>query len=362
MPRRTYRKFAPRLISWLSKVGSAALILGLVGCASLQFYGQAIYGHFELQAARRPLSVVLNDPTTSPALRRKLSIAQAARQFASAGLGLPENGYRHYSDLGRPFVVWNVFAAPALSLELQHSCFLVVGCLDYRGYFSAAAAEGYARLLRTRGYDVFVGGVAAYSTLGWFNDPVLNTMVRWSDAVLVKTIFHELAHQQVYLNGDSTFNESFATAIAEYGLKRWQAEDPIARDIVDDTVHDREFVALLQRYRAALERLYASTATIAEKTARKTEILNALTRDYQQRKAQWGKVARYDAWMSSDLNNAKLGSIATYHDYVDAFTALLRCENENLFRFYAVVRELTKLSPTARQAKLRAADETCAAP
>ncbi len=285
-------------------------------------------------------------------MRRRLELAAAARRFASERLGLPNNeSYLHYADLKRPYVVWNVFAAPALSLNLHRSCFLFVGCLEYRGYYAEAAARRFAATLRLRGYDVYVGGVSAYSTLGWFDDPLLNTMLRWSDAELVKTIFHELAHQQFYVNGDSTFNESFATAVANYGLAAWRAEHPVA----DDTTHDDELVALLQRHRARLVQLYATAATDADKIAGKRDIFADLRRDYQALRSTWGAAPKYDAWMATDLNNAKLGSIATYHAYTQAFTVILRCVNGDLPRFYAAVREIAKRPEGARRQALEAA-------
>lgn len=334
----------------------------LAGCASLQYYGQAIRGHFGVLAARQPLAVLVDDPTTSPNLRAKLKLAYAARRFASRRLALPDNGsYLQYADLQRPYVVWNVFAAPTLSLQLVQSCFVLVGCLDYRGYFSEAAARRFAETLRAQGYEVYVGGVAAYSTLGWFDDPLLNTMLRWSDAELVKTIFHELAHQLIYVSGDSTFNESFATALADYGFERWRTEDEAARLIKDDTGRGRELAGLLQHFRARLTQVYVSAASPAQKTTEKNEVFAALTREYQTLKARWGGTSEYDSWMAVDLNNAKLASIATYHEYVPGFMAIMRCSDHDLARFYATVRDVAAWPASDRRQALvaAAASSTC---
>src|SRR4051812_10885006 len=192
----------------------------LCGCYLIQ----AATGQMQIVSKRQPIAEVIRDPATSEKLKARLEYVAAARDFASRELGLPDNeSYRSYADLGRPYVVWNVFAAPEFSVEPRQWCFPIAGCVVYRGYFSEAAAQRYARKLRRRGDDVAVGGVAAYSTLGHFKDPVLSTMLGWSDAQLAATLFHELAHQVVYVPGDSQFNESFATVVEEAGLERWLA-------------------------------------------------------------------------------------------------------------------------------------------
>lgn len=329
-------------------------------CSTVDYYRQAIGGHLHVMLKREAIEKVLARPETPADLRRKLELVSAAREFASSELGLPDNdSYRSYTDLGRPYVVWNVFATPALSLEPVTSCFLFVGCLSYRGYFDAADALRAGERLRQSGHDVFVGGVAAYSTLGWFDDPVLNTMLVWDDARIVEVIFHELAHQRIYAPDDSVFNESFATALAEAGLTRWAAADPGRRWVDPARVaRDIAFYDLLLTYRSRLEAAYAS-GDEATKRARKTELFDQLRQDYRQLKDTFGGYTGYDDWMATDLNNAKLSSVATYHDYVPGFRTILAETNNDFERFYALVEIMT--SWTAERRRRCLADPTTGA-
>ena len=335
----------------LSAVALAVtLVLTLAGCSTLGYYGQAARGQAEILLGRRPLASVLSDPDTPPALRAKLVLARDAREFAATRLALPDNAsYRRYTDLGRPFVVWNVFAAPALSLEPVASCFPVVGCLDYRGYFREDSARRHARELAAGGNDVYVGGVAAYSTLGWFADPLLNTMLAWDDRRLVKTLFHELAHQRVYVTDDTSFNESFAMAVADLSWARWQAErgEPVDDDV--DTQREAQLVALLIGHRGALDAIYRrSDLTDARKLDMKRDRYAALAADYAALRAQWNGDTSYDEWMNVDMNNAKLASIATYHEFVPGFIALFELAGGDFTRFYARVEALGRQDEAAR--------------
>ncbi len=276
---------------------------------------------------------------------------QAARVFAHTRMALPDNGsYRDYVELERDYVVWNVFAAGALSLDPQQSCFVIVGCLSYRGYFSRQAAQAHADRLRAAGYDVYVGGVSAYSTLGWFDDPVLSTILAYDDLRLVEILFHELAHQQLYVKNDTTFNESFAVAIAGAGLEAWLAADgrsPTAA--LEAQRRETELMALLMDTRAALERLYASAVPSAEKHAGKARLFAELDTAYTSLKATWGGNDEYDRWMAEPWNNAKISSIATYNDYVPAFRALLASVDGDFARAYADAAALAVLQPPARR-------------
>jgi predicted aminopeptidase len=290
------------------------------------------------------------DPETPPAVRAKLALAADARGFATTALALPDNSsYQRYTDLDRPFVVWNVFAAPALSLEPVRSCFPVVGCLDYRGYFRERRAREHARELAAAGNDVYVGGVAAYSTLGWFADPLLNTMLAWDDRRLVTTIFHELAHQRIYVRDDTAFNESFAMAVADLGYAHWRTArgEPVDGD--GDAEKDAALVELLIRHRDALDALYRRTdLDDARKLALKQARFAVLTEDYAALRASWQGDARYDEWMSTDMNNAKLASIATYHELVPGFRALFHRAGGDFASFYARVEALGRLDAAVR--------------
>lgn len=336
----------------------SALLLPLLlgGCATLGYYGQAIRGHVDLLARARPVDTVIRDPATPPALRARLEQVKAARDFASRELGLPDNeSYRRYADLGRPYAVWNVFATPELSLQPRQWCFLLVGCVSYRGYFAREHAEREAGVLRERGDDVYIGGVVAYSTLGTTDDPLLNTMLHRGVIETVAVVFHELAHQRVYLRGDTPFNESFAVAVEEEGVHRWLARPGQEQERERERIgreRRQAFTALLLRYRERLDRLYRSTIPDEDKRLDKLKLFAELRADYAALRTRWGGDDRYDRWMSTDLNNAKLAAVGTYHRYAAAFRTLLARRNGDLEKFYEDVRALAELSKDKREARL----------
>ena len=326
-----------------------AIMLG--GCASLDYYLQAVGGQWQILRRQQSIDALLAQHDLPAPLRAKLELVVRARRFAATHLALPDHGsYRSYADVGRDYVVWNVFAAPELSLTPQPSCYPLLGCLDYRGFFSAARAHLHAATLQVRGYDTFVGGVAAYSTLGWLNDPLLNTVLRWDERRVVDTLFHELAHQQLYIAGDTTFNESFAMAVAQAGMALWLGEDPAAQQRYGvEQAREAAFIALLQDYRNRLAAAYAAPLPDARKRADKTRLYGELRARYAELKAGWGGASTYDAWMDTDLNNAKLASLATYHDDIAAFNGVLaRCAHD-FAHFYRVVERLGALAAPARK-------------
>ena len=327
----------------------AAALPPLTGCYLLQAAG----GQMEISSKHEPIAQVLADPATPPQLRNRLEYVAAARDFASRELGLPDNdSYRSYADLGRPYVVWNVFAAPEFSVEPRRWCFPIVGCVVYRGYFSEDAAERYARKLRRRGDDVAVGGVAAYSTLGHFKDPVLNTMLGWSDAQLAGTLFHELAHQVVYVPGDSEFNESFATVVEEAGLERWLAARQRGQELVvwrEQRERQSEFISLLLKARSKLRDLYQSALPDQEKRSRKQYEFGELKLDYAHLKQeQWNGYSGYDRWFDRTLSNAHLVSAATYYGCVPGLQRVLGEVGGDLPRFYEEAKRLARMEKDAR--------------
>lgn len=330
----------------------AACMLPLSGCYLLQ----AAAGQMALASKRQPIPVVLADPGTPESLRARLEYVAAARDFASRELGLPDNGsYRSYADLGRPYVVWNVFATEEFSVEPLRWCFPIVGCVVYRGYFDEADAHAYARGLRRGGRDVAVLGVPAYSTLGHFQDPVLNTMLGWSDAQLAGTLFHELAHQVLYLPGESQFNESFATVVEEAGLERWLALRGSERELAgwhEQRERAAQFVELLLQTRERLRALYASGLSVAQMRDRKQYEFGKLKLAYERLRARWGGFAGYDRWFDRTLNNAHLVSAATYYGCVPGLQRVLASVDGDLPRYYQAVRELAKLPAEERQARL----------
>jgi predicted aminopeptidase len=325
-----------------------ALLLPLSGCYLLQAAG----GQMQIVSKREPIDVVLRDPATPEKVRTRLEYAQAARDFASRELGLPDNAsYRSYADIGRSNVVWNVFATEEFSIEPRRWCFPVVGCVVYRGYFKEESARRYARHLRAAGYDAMVGGVAAYSTLGHFKDPILNTMIEWSDAQLAATLFHELAHQLIYVPGDSEFNETFATAVEEMGLERWLISTGRPQDLAAwRKYQDRQeqFIELLLQTREKLRVLYASALPEAEMRARKEETFGQLKFEYTQLRASWNGYAGYDGWFDRALSNAHLVSAATYHGCLPGFTRVLNSVDGDLPRFYAEIRRIAALPKEQR--------------
>jgi len=331
----------------------------IVLAASLSASGcylvQAATGQMELTSKRQPIARLLNDERTPEDLRSRLEYVSAARTFASAELGLPDNeSYRSYADLGRPYVVWNVFATDEFSVKPKQWCFPIAGCVVYRGYFKEANAKKYARRLRLNGHDTAVGGVAAYSTLGHFKDPVLNTMLGWSDLQLASTLFHELAHQVVYVPGDSAFNEAFATVVEEAGLQRWLASRGRLKELDawnEQRERNAQFVALLLRTRERLEALYRSDVPDDQKRDRKQYEFGMLKLQYAQLKnEQWQGYRGYDAWFSRTLNNAHLVSAATYYGCVPGLRKLLLSVDRDLPRFYEKARELAKETREARAA------------
>ncbi|MBL8250580.1 MAG: aminopeptidase [Candidatus Competibacter sp.] len=336
----------------------SSLGLALAGCAELRYYRQAAAGQWDLLRARQPVAELLADPATAPALRRRLETAQALRAFASAELGLPDNGsYRHYADLRRPYAVRNVFAAPELSLQPRQWCYWAVGCLSYRGYFDAAAAQRLAAELRATGDDVYVADIPAYSTLGWFDDPLLNTFVHWPIGRLAELMFHELAHQRLYVGGDTAFDEAFATAVGRLGAERWLAGRGSAEEQEAYAVDNRrreQFLRLVAQAREHLMALYAASRPDAEKRSEKRRILAELRERYQALKQSWGGYAGYDRWFEQDLNNAKLAGNHTYYQWVPAFLALYEREGRDFAAFHRAVEAIAALPPPERAARLSA--------
>lgn len=303
---------------------AAAIALLLTGCASLDYYAHLAGGQIALLRARQPIAELVADAATDEALRARLELAQQARRFASVELKLPDNGsYTDYADVGRPWVIRNLFAAAEFSLAPVEQCFPIAGCVAYRGYYDSARAEAEAARLQAQGYETFIGDVPAYSTLGWFDDPVLNTMLRWDNDQLVGTIFHELAHQQVYLPGDTTFNESFASFVEREGLRRWQRAQGLPEAGSPHRVRDEQFVVLMLGLRERLQAIYDSDAADADKRSAKRAAIETMRTDYRRlRDDRWQGYAGYDDWVMADINNAKLLPFGLYNGLVPAFARL----------------------------------------
>jgi len=316
----------------VTRVLLLASLLLVSGCDTLSYYGQAIGGQLEILHAARPVDAWLADPATSSDLKARLELARRIRHFAAAELGLPDNSsYTAYAELGRPFVVWNVFAAPELTVEPKKECFPFTGCVGYRGFFSEQDARRHAEALKAEGYDVYVGGVPAYSTLGWFSDPLLSTYIRYPDAQLARLLFHELAHQVVYARDDTAFNESFAVTVEEEGVKRWlQAE---GRGAELESFHAaqarrQKFAADVKDTRLRLEATYQDASLSREAKL-------------ERKRAEYEKLRRLYPAIPAEPNNGFLVSVALYTELVPQFEALLRRAG-SLPAFYEQVKELAK--------------------
>jgi predicted aminopeptidase len=340
----------------MKRLAALGVLFFVSGCGSVEYYAQAVGGHLEVMRLAVPIEERLREADTPGALRAKLAKVLAIREFASRELALPDNdSYRRYADIGRPFVVWNVFAAPEFSVKPIESCFLFAGCVSYRGFYSEESAQRHAAALAEQDHDVYVGGVAAYSTLGWFSDPVLSTFIQYPEPEVARIVFHELAHQLVYVKGDTMFNESFAATVEEEGVRRWLEREgtPAQRAAYEDSRKRRaEFVALVSKYRAQLAAFYDRPVQLEEKRAGKRRLFAQMQDEYVSLKASWGGFAGYDRLFSRGTNNALLASIASYSELVPAFRALLAQRHDDLPAFYAAVRELSKLDKPERDARL----------
>ena len=361
-PRRRAARWG--LASALSIAGLVAAVLGTVcvtsGCSSIDYLGQSASGHIHLLAAARPVKDAIADPATPEALRKRLALTQRMREFAVTELHEPDNdSYRSYADLKRPAAVWNVVAAPELSLKLQTWCFPVVGCVGYRGYYDLAAANEAAAPLRAEGLEVDVYEVPAYSTLGWMNwiggDPLLNTFVQWPEGELSRLIFHELAHQVAYAPGDTTFNESFATAVEHIGSQRWLAANASAdvreKQALTET-RRQDFHVLVRAWRAKLDAMYRSDLPDADKRVQKAALYAGMRADYEAMKRdKWAGYAGYDRWFAK-ANNATMGTQGAYDDEVGAFERLFAAKGGDFDRFYAEVRRMAALTRPERDAAM----------
>jgi predicted aminopeptidase len=338
-----------------------AVALIVTGCQAASFYTQAIRGQYQIMHARRAIPEVIADTNTTAELRERLQFVTDLRAFATKELKLPvEGNYEDYADIKRKHVVWNVYAALEFSLEPKTWRYPFVGSLAYRGYFSEKAARDYAQKLAQKGYDVYVAGIPAYSTLGWFNDPILNTFVFDAKNELADTVFHELAHHRVFAEGDTEFNEAFAMSVGEEGVRRWllARDDPKAWEAYQrEARYDRGFVALILATRANLAALYATMGNgermnIGQARQKKSEVFDKLRGDYQNLRTQWDGYSGFDKWFSTNLNNAKLNTVSTYYKWVPAFRYLIATSGGDLEKFYGNVESLSKMPVKERHAKM----------
>ena len=324
---------------------SLLLLVSLLGgCSSLGYYSQLINGHLDLMARREPLQQLVDDPETTAELRQRLQLVLAIREFASAQLLLPDNGsYRSFAQVEGPAVVWSLVATEEFSLQPMEWCYPVIGCASYRGYYSRQEGERQERLIKAQGMDTTLEPVPAYSTLGWFDDPVPSTVIDWSETQLAGLVFHELAHQKIYLPGDSAFNEAFANTVAWWGVKRWlesEADEDALESWRKQQRRERSFIALLMKTRRLLSEIYLQPITDEQKRQRKQEAFQRMQKEYVAMRQQWQGYRGYDGWFSRELNNARLASVATYEQWAAAFRMLLRQSKNDMEIFYKACEEL----------------------
>lgn len=348
-----------RFRKWIFSSLLILLLAAVAGCQSIGYYKQAISGQMQMLSNQKPLSEMIADSKTSPKLKEKFRLILALRSFAEENLGLSAGGrYLSYVDLHRSNAVWNVYAAPELSLKPKSWWYPVVGSVTYRGYFSEAAAQAYAKKIREQGFDVYVGGVDAYSTLGWFKDPVLNTFIEDSDRRLASLIFHELTHQRLFISGDTEFNEALATAVAEEGLHRWLVEknDPVAMEkYYAELKRKKQFVDLIRETRCQLEAAYENVpanSNVAALRQQKQTILSRLHSDYAKLKEEWNGYSGYDDWFAGPVNNAQLNTVATYYDLVPVFRQMIDDGGGDLNRFFNEAKKFARMTKEKRHVLL----------
>ncbi len=330
---------AKRSILLLRMAAVSLLCLVLGSCGSLGYYTQSVVGHSKMMLARKPITDVLKTATGDQ--QRRLQMTLDIRRFAVEKLSLPDNAsYSQYVELDREYPVWSVVAADEFSLRARQWCYPVIGCASYRGYFSQKAAQKYEQGLLEKGLETTLGGVSAYSTLGWFDDPLTSAMLRYDDAFLVEILFHELAHQQLYVNGNSKFNEAFATVVGEQGAVLWlQHQQPDLLKKYQQRLQVRyDFFLLIQDVKEKLKPIYSSSLSASTKRQQKAQALLLLEQDYVALKQeQWQGIGWYDGWFKEPVNNARLASIATYRELVPAFERLFELCSRDYERFYAAV-------------------------
>ncbi len=335
---------------------SLLLSLLLSGCGTVGYYYQSLHGHFSLLGDSRPISELLQDETLDVKLRQRLELILQIRGFASDNLGLPQNdSYHSYASLERKAVVWSVVATPEFSVHPKQWCYPVIGCASYRGYFDLHKAQSYADSLTGDGLDVTVDPVAAYSTLGWFDDPLPSTVIEWPESQLAGLIFHELAHQHLYVADDSEFNEAFASTVEQVGVERWFKSRHDAAGLKHWLQLKRrreEFYRILLETRSRLQQLYGRSLPEAEMRARKLAEFERLRSNYSRLKRQWHGYTGFDHWFRRELNNARLASVATYARQVPAFLRLLHRSGGDLIRFYQACKQLADLPAEERTSRM----------
>ncbi len=327
-----------------------ALLMFLSGCETLRFYQQAARGQLYILTERKPINTLIEAPETPPQLRRQLQLVQSIRAYAAAELQLPVGGaYSSFTQLQQPYPLWNLIAAPEFSLDPKRWCYPIAGCTSYRGYFDKSAANAKAAELRRDGFDVYLGPVPAYSTLGWFNDPVLSSFVYWPPERLARLLFHELAHRQLYIAGDTRFNENFATAVAQIALPQWRRRQGLPAPLSNNPERARQVNGLMLVARRQLQHIYSANLNANNKRALKAGTLRQLRRCYRKLSANWPGGFHYQI---ENANNATLALAAEYRSLVPAFVQLYQDNNRTWTAFYPAAASLAALPRQQRNRQL----------
>ena len=341
---------------------SIPLLVLLYGCSDLGYYWHSARGHLAVMNQRVDIDELLADETLDERLRERLRLVQQVREFSVSRLALPDNAsYHSYVDLGRPYLVQNLFAAPEFSTRLHQWCYPVIGCASYRGYYDEERLRAYAAGLQAEGLEIYVGRVPAYSTLGWFDDPVLSSFVDWPDYRLAGLLFHELTHQRIYIDDDTTFNESLASAVQQAGTRLWLQSlerDEDIRRLAAWQAYRREVIALIEALRERLANLYVEEIDDPRKRERKAEAIAEARRAHDAIAAKHGVSGGFHKWFAEGTNNAKIGSIAAYNAELPAFAAMLNAFDHDFEIFFDYVEKLGKLDKPRRATCLRAWRET----
>jgi len=325
--------------------------ISIQGCSAISYYSQSVAGQMSVIYHREAIDDVINDPNEKDTLKEKLRLVKSIRQYATRTLYLPDNkSYLYYTDLKRPYVVWNVFSAPEFSLKPINWCYPIIGCVSYRGYFDKQNAQDYAQTLSDEGHDIYVAGIAAYSTLGWFNDPFLSSMIHWRDRSLAGLIFHELSHQVIYVSNETAFNEAFSSAVERIGSLQWLLDtNPTGVEHYMKYLYAQgEFRDLLLQTKNELEVLYASDASIEVKRDRKELVFRALRVRYEQLKKSWPENIHFDYWFKQPITNARFIASMTYLDKIPAFYALFVQSNGSWQDFYRKIIEIGEMEKSER--------------
>ncbi len=346
----------------LARGGLMLLVMGLVGCSELAYYWQAGQGQLEILRKRRSIEEVLADEAVPKEVKAKLSLVLDVRAYGEQALAMPVGeGFKYYADLGREYVSWIVVASEPYAIKEYKHCYLIVGCLGYRGFFKKRDADDFSQGLAGEGYDVFVRPVRAYSTLGWFDDPVLSTYIHSGDLRLVATIIHEQAHAILFVKGDTDFNESFSTFVEEQGVKLFLSNRGEAgkKQLVQYYARKKEerlFRQIVLKGRERLEGMYEKPMPMEKRVVEKARLFELLRQDYQKEKSSF-KILSHDAWFEQELNNAHLVGIQQYHSWVPAFKVLFEQEEGDFLRFYRAVEKLAELPQEERETRLKTLEE-----